>query len=80
LGYLFSVNELEPVALRRGGIFLLLLTPPALPLVLRALGLRRAHTITLLLSFPLPAVIYLHVHDIILILDLGLSRCGPCCL
>jgi hypothetical protein len=54
-GYLFAVNELEPVALRRGGIFLLLLTPPALPLVF--LGLRRAHTITLLLPFPFAAVI-----------------------
>jgi hypothetical protein len=78
MSYLFSVNELEPVALRRGGIFLLLLTPPALPLVLRALGLRWAHSITLLLSFPLPAVIYLH--DTTLILDLGLRRCGRCCL
>jgi hypothetical protein len=53
-GYLFAVNELEPVALGRGGIFLLLLTPPALPLVL---GLRLAHTITLLLPFPFAAVI-----------------------
>ena len=76
--YLFAVNELEPVALRRGGIFVLLLTPPALPLILRPLGLRRIHIITLFLLFPFPSVLYLH--NSTLILDLGLRRCGRCCL